>query len=500
MHGGNSSKARWQGGCASAFAHKGLPLAASGQAAARITITAMHSSVYAQRRAALARHLGPGGIAIVPTAPERQRNRDSDYLFRPDSYFYYLTGFSEPNAWLVLTGEGESTLFCQPKDMEREVWEGYRLGPQAATQELAIDTAWPVGELDTRLPRLMENRSAVWFPFATHQGLAERVEGWLASVRARVRFGALCPLQQNDLCGPLDEMRLFKDAHEQDVMRRAAQISAGAHIRAMQRSAAMLRAGEDVREYHLDAELLYEFRRHGSQYPAYSSIVAAGANACVLHYRADVAPVQGGELVLIDAGCELDGYASDITRTFPANGKFTGPQRELYNLVLASQVAAVNATRAGARFTDPHDATVAVLSQGLLDLGLLDKNKHGSAQDVVASRAYFPFYMHRTGHWLGMDVHDCGSYVEPGEAGQTSERRDPLSGETILDRPSRILRPGMVLTIEPGLYVRAAPGVPEAFHGIGIRIEDDAIVTDSGCELISRGVPVDPDEIEALMR
>ena len=458
------------------------------------------TSVYAQRRARLAAQLGDGGIAIIPTAPERGRNRDNSYLYRHDSYFYYLTGFTEPGACLVLRADGSSTLFCQPKDLEREIWDGYRLGPQAAVQTLGVSEALSIDDLDTRLPRLLENQATVWWPFATHEGLAARVEGWLGQVRARTRAGALCPAAQGDVCTLLDEMRLVKDAHELDLMRRAGQISARAHIRAMQRSARMLRAGEAVCEYHLDAELLHEFRQGGANGVAYESIVAAGANACVLHYRADSAPVRDGELVLIDAGCELDGYASDITRTFPANGKFTGPQRELYNLVLASQVAAVDATRAGARFTDPHDATVAVLSQGLLDLGLLDKSKHGSAQDVIASRAYFPFYMHRTGHWLGMDVHDCGSYVEPGEAGQTTERRDPLSGETILDRPSRILRPGMVLTIEPGLYVRAAPGVPEAFHGIGIRIEDDAIVTDSGCELISRGVPVDPDEIEALMR
>ena len=283
-------------------------------------------------------------------------------------------------------------------------------------------------------------------------------------------------------------------------MRRAAQISARAHIRAMRLSAKMLRDGLDVREYHLDAELLHEFRLGGSQYPAYGSIVAAGANACVLHYRADVAPVRKGELVLIDAGCELDGYASDITRTFPADGRFTGPQRELYDLVLASQQAAVDVTKAGARFTDPHEATVKVLAQGMLDVGLLDQNKVGSAQDVIEKRAYFQFYMHRTGHWLGMDVHDCGSYVEPSQVGQVSERKDPLSGELIKNRPSRVLQPGMVLTIEPGLYVRPGEGVPERFHNIGIRIEDDAIVTESGCELISRGVPVNGDEIEALMR
>ena len=458
------------------------------------------TSLYAQRRARVAQAMGPGGIAIIPTAPEHARNRDTDYLYRHDSYFYYLTGFTEPNAWLVITGDGQSTLFCAPKDLEREIWDGYRLGPDAAPAALAVDAASSTTELDTRLPRLLENKSAVWYPFAIHKGLETRVDGWLNAVRARVRYGALCPEVQHDLCSVLDEMRLIKDAHEQDVMRRASTISARAHVRAMQTSARMLRAGQDVREYHLDAELLHEFRMGGSQYPAYYSIVAAGANACVLHYRADAAPVRDGDLVLIDAGCELDGYASDITRTFPANGTFTGPQRALYDLVLASQDAAVAATRAGARFNDPHDATVRVLSQGLLDLGLLDANKVGSVDDVIAQRAYFPFYMHRTSHWLGMDVHDCGSYVEPTELGDVNERKDPLSGEVIKSRPSRILHPGMVLTIEPGIYVRPTPGVPEQFWNIGIRIEDDAIVTATGCELITRGVPVKAEEIEALMR
>jgi Xaa-Pro aminopeptidase len=460
----------------------------------------MTSALYAQRRARLAAQLGTDGIAIVPTAPEQPRNRDTDFLYRHDSYFYYLTGFTEPNAWLVLAGDGRASLFCAPKDLEREIWDGYRLGPEAAPGALGVDEAFSVATLDTALPRLLENRSTVWYPFATHPGLETRVDGWLQKVRARVRFGALCPEQQRDLCGPLDEMRLVKDAHEQDIMRRAADISARAHVRAMQTSARMLRAGQDVREYHLDAELLHEFRLGGSQYPAYGSIVAAGANACVLHYRADAAPVRAGELVLIDAGCELDGYASDITRTFPADGRFTGPQRALYDLVLASQDAAVAATRAGQRFNDPHEATVKVLAQGLLDLGLLDANKVGSVQDVIDNRSYFQFYMHRTGHWLGMDVHDCGNYVEPTQVGEVSERKDPLSGELIKNRPSRILRPGMVLTIEPGLYVRPAEGVPEQFHNIGIRIEDDAIVTENGCELITRGVPVHADEIEALMR
>jgi Xaa-Pro aminopeptidase len=456
--------------------------------------------MYALRRATLARHIGPSGVAILPTAPEQQRNRDADFLFRHDSYFYYLSGFTEPKAWLVVSGDGKTTLFCQPKDLEREIWDGFRLGPDAAPDALGVDAAYSVDELDAQMPALLDGRDAVWFPFATHKGLETRVDGWLGALRARVRYGTLTPEQQRDLCGPLDEMRLVKDAHEQDVMRRAAQISANAHVRTMQKCAAMLRQGREVREYHLDAELLHEFRRKGSQYPAYGSIVAAGANACVLHYRADAGLVRDGELVLIDAGCELDGYASDITRTFPANGKFTGPQRALYDLVHASQVAAINATKAGARFTDPHEATVKVLAQGMLDVGLLDKNKVGTLDDVIEKRAYFQFYMHRTSHWIGMDVHDCGGYNEPSQIGETSERQDALTGQTLIDRPARILRPGMVLTIEPGIYVRPAEGVPEQFHDIGIRIEDDAIVTETGCELISRGVPVDADEIEALMR
>jgi Xaa-Pro aminopeptidase len=455
---------------------------------------------FAERRARVAAQLGADGIALVPTAPEHARNRDNDFQFRHDSYFYYLTGFTEPNAWLVIEGSGRCTLFCAPKDLEREIWDGFRLGPEAAPQALGVDAAFSITEIDPQLPRLLENKDTVWYPFGTHKGLESRVDGWLAAVRGRVRMGALCPEQQRDLCAILDEMRLVKNAAEQDTMRRAAAISARAHVRAMQLSARMLREGQEVREYHLDAELLHEFRRAGSQSVAYGSIVAAGANACVLHYRADAAPVRAGELVLIDAGCELDSYASDITRTFPADGKFTGAQRTLYELVLASQDAAVAATRPGNRFNDPHEATVRVLAQGMLDLQLLDADKVGHVDDVIANRSYARFYMHRTSHWLGLDVHDAGSYLEPTQLRQVQERRDPLSQQTVKDRPSRILQPGMVLTIEPGIYVRAAPDVPQAFHDIGIRIEDDAIVTADGCELITRGVPVKPDEIEAVMR
>ena len=441
----------------------------------------MHQSrIHLERRTALARLLGSNSVAIVPTASEQQRNRDSDFLFRPDSYFYYLSGFSEPNAWLVLTSEGHCTLFCQPKDAEREIWDGIRLGPDAAVAALGVDAAFSVDQLDQQLPALLDGRESVWFPFATHKLLPIRVDEWLQTLRGRARSGARAPHQLADLCSLLDEMRLLKDAHELDTMRRAAQISAEAHGRAMQLCARRTHEGFDLREYHLDAELLHTFRQHGSQYPAYSSIVAGGANACILHYRADAGRIQKSDLVLIDAACELDCYASDITRTFPASGRFTGPQRALYDVVLAAQYAAVEATRAGALFTAPHDAAVRVLSQGMLDLGLLSREQHGSVDDVISQRSYSRFYMHRTSHWLGMDVHDCGSYTEPTGA-------------------SRTLRANMVLTLEPGIYVRPTPDVPTDFHNLGIRIEDDAIVTEDGCELITRGVPVDATEIETLM-
>ncbi|SFU70807.1 aminopeptidase P Metallo peptidase. MEROPS family M24B [Polaromonas sp. YR568] len=459
------------------------------------------STIYEKRRAAVARALkaAGGGIALLPTAPEYPRNRDSDFPYRHDSYFYYLTGFDEPQSWLVIASSGKTTLFCRPKDLEREIWDGIRLGPKAAPARLGVDAAFSTDALDEKMPALLANQKSVWFPFATHEGLGARVDGWLDKVRTRVRLGDEPPPSQHDLCGVLDEMRLFKDSHEIAILRRAGKISAGAHVRAMQTSAAMLRKPikGGLREYHLEAELLHEFRRHGSQFPAYTSIVAAGANACVLHYRAGDAELKAGELCLIDAGCELDGYASDITRTFPADGKFTPAQRRLYDIVVESQYAAVKATKPGKRFNDPHEAALRVLAQGMLDTGLLPKAKHGKVDDVLESGAYRQFYMHRTSHWMGMDVHDCGDYGEPGT--KPREDKDAM-GQPILRRPSRILRPGMVLTIEPGIYVRPAKNVPREFWNIGIRIEDDALVTAKGCELMTRGVPVDGDEIEALMR
>ena len=467
----------------------------------------MSTSVYQKRRATIARALkaAGGGIALLPTAPEVPRNRDSDYPYRHDSYFYYLTGFTEPDSWLAIEASGRSTLFCRPKDLEREIWDGIRLGPKAAPAALDVDAAFSVDMLNEKIPALLVNQQAVWFPFATHKGLETQVDSWLNKVRSMVRSGAECPQSQHDLCKLLDEMRLTKDAHEIAILRRAGQISAAAHVRAMQTSAAMLRSPANgvkgqmsgLREYHLEAELLHEFRRHGSEFPAYTSIVAAGANACILHYRAGDAELKPGQLCLIDAGCELGGYASDITRTFPADGKFTPAQRTLYDIVLQAQYAAVKVTKPGKRFTDPHDAATRVLVQGMLDTGLLAKAKHGNVDDVLASGAYRQFYMHRTSHWMGMDVHDCGDYTEAGSKARAE--KDAL-GQVVMRKPSRVLRPGMVLTIEPGIYVRPAKNVPKEFWNIGIRIEDDALVTAKGCELMSRGVPVDADEIEALMK
>lgn len=430
-----------------------------------------------------------GGVAILPTAPEAMRNRDSDFPYRHDSYFFYLTGFTEPEAVLVLvagaSGHGaddRSILFCRPKHEEREIWDGFRYGPEAALATFGVDEAYAVEELDTRVPALLANRNVIAYPLAANTRTDMQARRWLDAVRAQGRAGVTSPSIALDVRAWLDEMRLFKDDSEVAIMRRAGEISAQAHVRAMRAS----RAG--LREYHLEAELLYEFRRHGAQSVAYNSIVATGPNACVLHYRAGPSELREGDLCLIDAGCELDGYAADITRTFPVSGRFSPAQRELYDIVLAAQEAAIAETRAGVPYNVPHDAAVRVLAQGMLDSGLLDRNKEGSVDDVLASGAYRRFYMHRTGHWLGMDVHDVGEYRVPGPA--------PADGE----RPWRPLEPGMVLTVEPGIYVRPAEDVPERFWHIGIRIEDDAVVTEGACELLTRGVPVDADAIETLMR
>ena len=465
----------------------------------------MNIANFSERRARLAQALraAGGGIAVLPTAPVYPRNADNDHPYRHDSHFHYLTGFDEPQSWLLLTDSGEATLLCRPKDASREIWDGLRLGPQAAPAALGVNTAFDLEQLDAVMAEQLAKHHTVWFPFGLHtgmgSGLTSRLEVWLAGLRARARNGVKCPTTQRDLTPLLADMRLHKDADELATMRRAAAISAGAHARAMRFCAARFRAEPlgSVPEYEIEAELLHEFRRHGSQSPAYPSIVAAGANACVLHYAAGNTPLRAGELCLIDAGCELDGYASDITRTFPADGRFSAPQRALYDIVLAAQAAAAAVTRPGARHRDAHHAAVRVLAQGMLDTGLLDRKVHGDVDAVIETTAYRQFYMHGTGHWLGRDVHDVGEYLSLNEA--PSPQIDG-AGHKSVTHPSRVLQPGMVLTLEPGLYVRPAPGVPEHFWNIGIRIEDDAVVTASGCELISRGVPVAADEIEALMR
>ncbi|KNZ31386.1 MAG: Xaa-Pro aminopeptidase [Methylibium sp. NZG] len=465
------------------------------------TGTTRTGTVHAERRSLLARTMARagGGIALLPTAPERMRNGDSEYPYRHDSHFHYFTGFDEPHAWLLLDASGRSTLLCRERHAEREIWDGRRLGPEAAPAVLGVDEAFDVEQLDAKAVERLANQPAVWFPFGEQPELQAQVDGWLATLRNRERGGVACPQTLRDLGPLLAEMRLVKDSSELATMRRAAQISAGAHARAMRFCAARFRADPQtaVREYEIEAELLHEFRRHGSQGPAYTSIVAAGANACVLHYAAGSTELRAGELCLVDAGCELDGYASDVTRTFPADGRFTPAQRALYDIVQAAQEAAIAVTRAGTRRLDAHDAAVRVLAQGMLDTGLLDRNAVGDADAVIASAAYRRFYMHGTGHWLGRDVHDVGDYLSADEA--PVEQPDGLGG-TVVKKPSRVLQPGMVVTIEPGLYVRPAADVPERFWNLGIRIEDDAVVTATGCELISRGVPVDALEIERLMQ
>ncbi|MCA1325227.1 aminopeptidase P N-terminal domain-containing protein [Herbaspirillum sp. alder98] len=435
-----------------------------------------------RRRLLASMQAAGGGVAIIGTAPEVMRNRDADYPYRHDSYFHYLSGFTEPEAVMVLVAgpETRSILFCRDKNLEREIWDGYRFGPQAAQLEFAFDAAHPIEELDKSMPALLADAPAIFYSLGQDRSRDARLQDWLQGVRGLARSGVAAPGRIVDVNVLLDDMRLHKDAVEIDTMKRAGVISAEAHCRAMRLS----RPG--LREYHLEAELLHEFRRNGSQFPAYGSIVATGANACVLHYRAGDAELKDGDLVLIDAGCELDSYAADITRTFPANGRFSGPQRELYEIVLAAHAAAVAETAPGKRFMDGHDAAVRILAQGMLDTGLLDGNKLGSRDDVIEQGAYRQFYMHRTGHWLGMDVHDVGDY------------RDPPAADG--SKPWRTLQPGMVLTIEPGIYVRPAEGVPEQYWNIGIRIEDDAHVTPGGCELLTTGVPSTVADIEALMR
>jgi Xaa-Pro aminopeptidase len=438
---------------------------------------------FADRRHRLLDQMEPGAVAVLATAPEVTRNADSDYPYRHDSHFFYLTGFPEPEAVLVLKAAhgdqpAQSLLFCREKNAEREIWDGFRYGPEVARTTFGFDAAYPVSALDTELPKLLADAPAVMYPMARDRKTDTQIKRWVDAVRAQSRSGVTPPAAARDLLPLVDEMRLMKDDTEIATMRRAAAISAQAHARAMRAT----RPG--MREYEIEAELLHEFRRNGAQAPAYTSIVASGANACVLHYIANNDEIRDGDLVLIDAGCELDGYASDITRTYPANGRFTPAQRALYELVLAAQAAAFEAIRPGQPYQSVHDAAVRVLVQGMLDLGLLSQDKHGTVDEIIATKAYTRFYMHGTGHWLGMDVHDVGQYRDVHMPG----------------KPSRPLRPGMVLTVEPGIYVRPGDDVPEKFWNIGIRIEDDVLVTSDGYAILSAGAPKTVDEIEQTMQ
>lgn len=446
---------------------------------------------HADRRARVAQALAAagGGVAVLPTAPTLLRNgSDNAHVYRADSRFLYLSGFTEPDSWLLIDASGKTLLLCPPRDEARELWDGVRLGPEAAPAALALDAARPNEALHGTLVEWLSNQPAVWWPFdAAHASTP--IHAALEAVRAR--HDATAPSRLCDLAPLVDELRLFKDAHEARQMRRAGEIGAAGHVRAMR----ACRPG--LREYQLEAELLYAFRHAGASGPAYESIVAAGANACILHYAAGPTELKAGELCLIDAGAEFEGYASDITRTFPVDGRYTPAQRRLYDLVVASQEAAIEATRPGATKQDGHWAAVRVLAQGMLDLGLLKRDAVGSLADVVASGAYRRYYMHGTGHWLGLDVHDVGDYDERGVP--PVEQPDGMGGRSVR-QPSRTLRPGMVLTIEPGIYVRPADDVPAEYWHTGIRIEDDVLVTEGGCELLTRDVPVKAEDIEALMR
>ena len=425
---------------------------------------------YAARRQALLERLGDG-VAIIPTAPEKLRNRDTHHRYRFDSYFWYLSGFPEPEAVIVLVGGAapKSLLFCREKNEEREVWDGYRYGPPAAREAFGFDEAYPIAEFDQRLPDLLADRPSVWHALGLDPAWDQRLVAAMNTVRAMGRAGRRAPATLVDLRSALDAMRLVKDAHEIDVMRRAAAITSAGHLRAMR----ACRPG--MAEYELEAEVAYEFRRRGADGHSFSPIVAGGHHACVLHYIENDKLLPEHGLVLIDAGCELEGYAADMTRTFPVSGRFSAAQKAVYEVVLAAQQAAIDAVRPGAPFNAYHDAALRTLVAGLVDLGALA----GSIDGLIESEAYKPYYMHRAGHWLGIDVHDAGDY-KTGDDWTT-------------------LAPGMTLTVEPGLYIRPGSAAPAHLHGIGIRIEDDVLVTATGNEVYT-STPKTVAEIEETMR
>jgi Xaa-Pro aminopeptidase len=413
------------------------------------------------------------GVAILPTAPIRNRNRDVNFPFRPDSDFYYVTNFPEPGAVAVLVpgrANGEYILFCREKDAEKEIWDGRRAGLQGAKDIYGADDAFPIDDIDEILPGLLENCDKVFYSMGRYQDFDTRLMGWVNEVREKSRTGVKAPGEFVDLNHILHEMRLYKRPEDIRVMKRACKVSAQAHKRAMQ----VCRPG--MMEYEIEAELWYTFKRKGGAFPAYPPIVGGGANSCILHYTQNDAELKDGDLLLIDAGAEIDCYAADITRTFPVNGKFSREQRAVYEVVLSAQLAAIDQVKPNNQWNNPHETAVRILTEGLVDIGLLK----GSADDLISDGSYKQFYMHRTGHWLGMDVHDVGDYK--------------------VDNIWRLLEPGMTMTVEPGIYIPAeSKGVDRRWWNIGIRIEDDVLVTREGNEVLTRDVPKSIDDIEALM-
>jgi len=426
-----------------------------------------------QRRKELMAQMEDNSIALISAAPQVTRSHDTEYRYRQNSDFFYLTGFEEDEAVLVLIpgrDQGEAVLFCQERDKTKELWTGILMGPERAGDTLLVDDAFPIADIDEILPGLIEGRDRVYYSMGRDHRFDQRVMDWVNNIRGRVRLGAHPPGEFLVLDHLLHEMRLLKSPLEVELMEHAAQISARAHERAM------LASRPGLHEYHLEAELQYEFLRSGASAPAYNSIVASGANACILHYVSNRDELRDGDLVLIDAGCEFYGYAADITRTFPVNGRYSPEQKALYDIVLEAQLAAIEAVRPGAAWDAPHNITVRVITEGLVRLGLLK----GDVDVLIEEGAYKDFYMHRAGHWLGLDVHDVGDYK--------------------IDDDWRLMEPGMVTTIEPGIYV--APdnkNVDPQWRGIGIRIEDDVLVTKKGHRVLSQAVPKSTEGIEALM-
>ncbi|KTC91411.1 Xaa-Pro aminopeptidase [Fluoribacter dumoffii] len=428
---------------------------------------------YQSRRNQLAHKLPQGSVALIPAAHEIIRNGDAHYRFRQDSNFYYLTGFNEPDALLVLIAgvENQSILFNRLRNPAEEQWTGKRLGQDGAVSELGMQAAFPISSVEEELPKLLNGKSAIYYAFACNPEIEKTITNTLKTLKNQVRRGVKAPDQLCDLGPILGEMRLFKSEAELELMRRAASISVKAHEQAMRRCKHL------EHEYQLEAELIYEFSRHGCRSVAYDPIVGCGENACVLHYTENSKPLHRGSLVLIDAGGEYENYAADITRTFPINGAFSPEQRSIYELVLKAQKAGIAAVKPGLPWNKIQEIMVRILTEGLCSLGILN----GDIEELIAKEAYKPFYMHNSGHWLGLDVHDSGLYK--------------INGEW------RALEPGMVLTVEPGLYISAnIPGVEERWWGIGVRIEDDVAVTKTGHEVLTAALPVEIHEIEALMR